>query len=346
MASQNALANLFKPFVKRVNEGLKVLLDGRKPEKLYSYIGYQLGLQDEELSPCVAFKGGKRLRSSIPLLVAKYLGEGEFALPGSLALELFHNFTLIVDDIQDHDEIRHARPTLWKLVGVPQALNAALVAEALAHDCAKDACAHLPPKTASNWLLAFQQMTMKVFEGQHLDILYEREEQVFTAQYLQMAFSKTGILLGQSFAQGFALQPREEIRKIAIIMRQVGEMAGMAFQVQDDILGLWSDTKKTGKPVGSDLHRHKKTLPIVHALENGSRSTRQVILEAFKGELDDKKVNSILGCLEAAGSKDYALSQVREYSSRALALLDGSAIDDKLKSKLAEVIENLSKRET
>ncbi len=340
------LNQTLKPYVKKVNEGLLGLLSQKKPEELYSYVGYQLGLNDENLKLLADPKGGKRLRSSIPMIVAKFVGDGEFSLNAAMALELFHNFTLIVDDVQDQDETRRGRPTLWKLIGVPQALNAGLIAEALSFECARNACSHLPPKTAMRWLEGFQQMTTKVFEGQHHDISFEKEDQVFTAAYLQMAFAKTACLLGQSFSCAFALQAKEELRKMAPQMRQVGEAVGMAFQAQDDVLGLWGDPKKTGKPVGADIRRHKKTLPIVHALENGSRSTKQLILDAFKKELTDKEASQILNSLDVAGSKEYALSQVREYTSRALALLEPLQIDGKLKDKLAEIIEVLGHRDS
>lgn len=346
MNMANSINALLKPYIKKINGSLTDLIESKKPEKLYKYVGYQLGLFDENMEKVADVKGGKRLRASIPLIVTKHIGDGEFAMKVAMALELFHNFTLIVDDIQDNDETRRGRPTLWKTIDRPQALNAALVAESLAFECAREASAHLPTKQAQKWYESFQMMTAKVFEGQHLDILFEKEEQVFSAQYIQMIMAKTACLLGQAFSCGFALQAKEDLRKYAANLKQIGEAAGMAFQIQDDILGLWGDPKKTGKPVGSDLKRHKKTLPVVHALEYGSRSARQIILEAYQKDLTDKQTSSILNSLEVAGSKEFAFNQVREYTNKALSILDATPIDAKLKEKLTEIIEALGHRES
>jgi len=342
----NSINMLLKPYIKKVNTNLVELIESKKPEKLYKYIGYQLGLYDASFEKVADVKGGKRLRASIPLIVTKHIGDGEFAMKASMALELFHNFTLIIDDIQDNDETRRGRPTLWKTIDTPQALNAALIAESLSFECAREACAHLPTKQAQKWYESFQMMTYKVFEGQHMDILFEKEEQVFSAQYIQMIMAKTACLIGQAFSCGFALQAKEDLRKFATNLKQIGEAAGMAFQIQDDILGLWGDPKKTGKPVGSDLRCHKKTLPVVHALESGSRSARQLILEAYQKDLTEKQTDSILNCLEVAGSKDFAFNQVREYTNKALTILDSTPIDSKLKEKLTEIIEALGHRES
>ncbi len=338
------LRTQLRTYIGKVNDGLNEFLADRNPKLLYSYVKYQLGLVSEDFEPVKIIKGGKRLRSAIPLLVSKYLGHEDYALYGALSLELFHNFTLVVDDIQDGDEIRRTRPTLWKLVGIPQALNGGMILQALSQEAAMKACSHLPPKEMSDWLNSFLHLTNRVFEGQHLDISFESKKEVFTAQYIRMAMSKTSVLLGQAFAQSFSLHPKEEIRKLSGPMKQVGEAAGMAFQIQDDILGLWGDKRKTGKPIASDLRKHKKTLPIAHALENGSRSAKKLILDSFKGDVSDESANTILDCLMQTGSYNYANTQVREYSSKALSALELIDIDEKLKERLKIIIDNLSIR--
>jgi geranylgeranyl diphosphate synthase type I len=341
-----SLSTILRPYIKKTNEDLAQLLSSKKPEKLFQYVAYQLGLVNDKFEPLKEPKGGKRLRASVPLMTAKYIGDGEFSSSIAMALELFHNFTLIIDDIQDNDTTRRGRSTLWKVIGIPQALNAALIAEALSFECARNACVHLSPRTAMKWYESFQEMTQRVFEGQHLDILYEKQDVVYTAQYLQMARAKTACLLSTSFSCGFALQAKEELRNLAPQMKQVGESAGMAFQIQDDILGLWGDPKKTGKPVGSDLVHHKKTLPISYAMENGSNSTKKLIQEAYSKEISQKDAESLLSCLEVVGAKEYAMSQVREYTSKALSLLASIPTDEKLKKSLGELIEGLVYRES
>ena len=339
-----ALRAQLRTYIKKVNGGLSEFLSDRNPKNLYSYVKYQVGLVAEDLEPVKVIKGGKRIRSAIPLLISRYLKQDDYVLYGAMSLELFHNFTLVIDDIQDGDEVRRGRPTLWKLIGVPQALNGGMILQALSQESAMKACTHLPLKEMTEWQSSFLHLTNRVFEGQHLDISFETKKQVFTAEYIRMAMSKTAVLIGQAFASSFSLHPREDVRKFANPMRQVGESAGMAFQIQDDMLGLWGDKKKTGKPVASDLRKHKKTLPIVHALENGSRSAKKLILDSFKGDVLDSEADTILDCLIQTGSYNYANTQVREYTSKALAGLELVDIDSELKERLKNIIEHLSTR--
>jgi geranylgeranyl diphosphate synthase type I len=345
MTKTNDLVTLFKPYVKQVNEGLVSLLDKKEPDRLYKFVGYQLGLFDEGFEQVKTPKAGKRLRSAIPLLCAKHTDCGEQALNAAMSLELFHNFTLIIDDIQDGDAVRRGRPTLWKLVDIPQALNAALIMQSLSIETMRDATTHLKNSEATKWLEDWNRLLQRVFEGQYWDLSFERQDQVFTANYILMAQNKTATLLGQSFAQSFHIHPKEEFRKLGSAMRDIGASAGLAFQIQDDILGLWGDPKKTGKPVGSDLRRHKKTFPIIHALENGSRSTKKFILDAYSKKIEDSEVERLLSCLETAGSKEYAEQQVRAYTSNALLQLDRVQIDGELKEKLVLIIESMAKRD-
>lgn len=346
MTKTNDLTTLFKPFAKQVNQGLLELIEKREPEKLYRYVGYQLGILDENLEPEKNPKAGKRMRSAIPLLCSKYIDCGDHALDAAMSLELFHNFTLIVDDIQDGDVVRRGRPTLWKLIDVPQALNAALIMQSLSFETMRAASAHLKNSDSAKCLDDWNRLLQKIFEGQYLDLLFEKQEQVFTANYILMATNKTATLVGQSFAQSFFIHPKEEIRKIGQSLKDIGSSAGVAFQIQDDILGLWGDPKKTGKPVGSDLRRHKKTFPVIHALENGSRSTKKFILDAYAKDIADEEVDRLLSCLETAGSKEYAEQQVRAYTSNALNQLDRLPLDSELKEKLVSIIEYLSKRDS
>ncbi|HOO96805.1 MAG TPA: polyprenyl synthetase family protein [Caldisericia bacterium] len=342
--SLTTLSTALRTYIRKVNDGLLAFLDDRTPDRLYDYVRYQVGMLDENLEPVKQIKGGKRIRSAIPMLVSKYLKIDDQAILGAISLEFFHNFTLIVDDIQDNDEIRRGKPSLWKLIGIPQALNAAMIAQSLAEEAARKACCHLPSKVAIDWLESNTRLTAKVFEGQYLDIMYEKAERVFTAQYIRMAMSKTACLFGQSFAQTFSLHPKEEVRKVATQMRAVGEAAGLAFQIQDDILGLWGDPVKTGKPVGADIRKHKKTLPIVHALESGSRSARKLILDSFSANVTDESAQTVLECLRQTGSFEFAHTQVRDYTNKALELLECADIYKELKERLWGIIEYLGGR--
>lgn len=224
-------------------------------------VRYPLGFCEADGSPGPGV-GGKLLRPSLVLFSCEALGgEVERALPLAAALELVHNFSLVHDDIQDGDEIRRGRPTVWKAFGVGQAINCgdALLVLALRLALGAD----LPEAARLSAQEALLSATLRMIEGQVLDLAGEGKA-LGVGAYLEMARRKTGALLGCGFALGALAAGRPELRTVS---QALGEELGLAFQIKDDLLGIWGDLAKTGKPVGSDLWRKKHSFPISLALE-------------------------------------------------------------------------------
>jgi geranylgeranyl diphosphate synthase type I len=224
---------------------------------------YHFGWQNADGSP--ATSGGKALRPAMVLLGARSaVPDCDLPLPAAAAVELVHNFSLLHDDVMDNDTARRHRPTAWTIFGRSAALLAGDALLALATDVLLEKNS---PHTAAavRWLSA---ATRTLIAGQAADLDFERRNDVRLDECLQMAHDKTAVLLGCAASIG-ALYLGAEQREVTRL-HTFGVELGMAFQLVDDLLGLWGDPEVTGKPVLSDLRTRKKTVPVVHALNSGT----------------------------------------------------------------------------
>jgi geranylgeranyl diphosphate synthase type I len=184
------------------------------------------------------------------------------AVPAAAAIELTHEFSLIHDDLEDGDRRRRGQPALWTVIGAPQAINAGDALFAIARDLLRRS--ELPCQVVAELQRRYDHATMQLAEGQYLDLAFESRADVDEDAYVAMVQRKTGALLGAAAAMGALAggAPASTADALAIY----GEAVGVAFQIQDDVLGLWGEPRRTGKPAGADLQRRKKSLPIVMAL--------------------------------------------------------------------------------
>jgi geranylgeranyl diphosphate synthase type I len=256
---------------------------------VYALCAYHLGWTDAEGRP-VNLSTGKMLRPTLCLSASRAFGDAGAALEVAAAIELLHAFSLVHDDIEDSDEERHGRPTLWKLAGVPLALNAGDCLFALANRALFEATAALGERRSLTALRLFSDAYLRMIEGQHLDIAFERRPAITTADYVRMVRGKTGALLGASLALGALCGGAAEADVQQL--NAAGVELGLAFQAVDDMLAIWGDPAQTGKAVGNDLARGKKSLPVTLAIERGwvpdgvaSRS-----LEEFRARLEALQV--------------------------------------------------------
>ncbi|HHH40675.1 MAG TPA: polyprenyl synthetase family protein, partial [Chloroflexi bacterium] len=281
-------------------------------------------------------RAGKRLRPVFCLLACEACGgEWERALPAAAAVELLHNFSLIHDDIEDNDRTRRGRPTLWALWGVPQALNAGDALYALAHlALLRLGGRGVPDGTVVAALGVFTRACLRLTEGQFLDISFETQEEVSPEAYLRMVEGKTAALLAAACELGALVAGAGPDRQGRL--RDFGHHLGLAFQIQDDLLGIWGDPEVTGKPVGSDLIRRKKTLPILHGLQR-SGPLRALLAQERPSPED---VGRAVELLEAAGSRAWAEERAREQTDRALAALEAA----ELRSPAADGLRQLALR--
>jgi geranylgeranyl diphosphate synthase type I len=239
--------------------------------------------------------GGKRVRAALVLLSAAAAGASEDAgLVGAVAIELIHNFSLIHDDIIDDDRERRHRPTTWAAFGVGRAIVAGDALATLATEVLLET--PTPERVAAAAALA--TATQAMIAGQADDMAFESRASVSVDECLRMEAGKTGALLSCASSMGAVLAgaPRGTVDALAAF----GSHLGTAFQAVDDMLGIWGESAVTGKPVGSDLLRRKKSLPVVSALARGDEAADE-LAALLAGELDDGAVRRAADLLDACG---------------------------------------------
>ncbi len=306
-----------------------------KPEFLYSMLQYHMGWMDQNFTH-IQGQGGKRIRPLLLLLCCEALcSEWHHAVPSAIAVELLHNFTLIHDDIEDRDVVRRGRPTLWSIWGIPQAINAGDALYALAFK----ALLHMPLDIFDNLQIVhaakvYTDTVLRITEGQCQDISFESSQIVSDSDYLDMIAGKTASLFGLSCELGALCANADD--GIEQTMRDFGYALGMAFQMQDDILGLWGDPQNTGKPVGSDLMKAKKTLPILHCAQNSPDFQQMISQNITEAELDQA-----LQLLGTTDSFSYTQNKAEFYFERAQECLDRVGVGPSQKVKITDLVESL-----
>lgn len=263
-------------------------------------------------------------------------GPHQSAVRAAVAVELAHNFTLLHDDVIDEDPTRRHRATAWTVFGTADAIIAGDAMMALALRLfAEDP--H-PASAAASARLA--TCVIDLCAGQQADCSFERRgpHEVSLDECVAMAVSKTGALLGTSCALG-ALYAGAEEEQVAAL-DAFGREAGLAFQLIDDLIGIWGDPDRTGKPAGADLAAHKKSLPVVAALASGTPAAEE-LAELYRSPMDDAAVRRAADAVERAGGRDWAQFEAADRMSRAVhqlsrAVPDLSAGDDLL--ALAEFV--------
>jgi geranylgeranyl diphosphate synthase type I len=307
----------------------------------YGMIFYHLGWMDKNLSPREE-SSGKRLRPLLCLLSCEASGgDWRQSLPAAAAVELVHNFSLIHDDIEDNSLERRHRPTLWGLWGQAQGINAGDGLSVISRFALHRLLARGVP--ADKAILAFKifdEACLKLTEGQYLDLTFEGQETVNVEMYLQMINKKTAALIRCATHLG-ALLGTEDQETIEYY-RLFGQQLGLAFQIVDDILGIWGQEETTGKAVGEDIINKKKSLPIVYALEKGDGELQEIYRRETIGPQEVETVMRILGGL---GAREYAHEIANQHRQSALDTLERTGIQNQAHDKLRELALFLVERE-
>ena len=305
----------------------------------YNMLAYHLGWMDERFQPAQA-DSGKRIRPLLCLLACQATGgDWHAALPAAAALELVHNFSLIHDDIEDNSSTRRGRPTVWTVWGLPQGINAGDGMLALAHR-ALLRCQKRDPALALAAMDILDQTVLSLCHGQFLDIAIEGNLDLTEGAYLTMIGGKTASLLAASPQLGALLGGAGALSKH---YRQFGWHLGLAFQMVDDVLGIWGDPKVTGKPAADDIVSRKMTLPVVYTLRSSPLSEELAAL--YRQEhLSEADVQLALGILERSGARDYTQGQARRHESGALAALDAAQPRESAVGALRELAQSLTAR--
>ncbi|MGV9573221.1 polyprenyl synthetase family protein [Streptomyces nigra] len=231
---------------------------------------YHFGWIDAHGNP-TAGDGGKAVRPALAVLSAEVTGAApEVGVPGAVAVELVHNFSLLHDDLMDGDEQRRHRDTVWKVHGPAQAI---LVGDAL-FALANEVLLELGTVEAGRATRRLTTATRALIDGQAQDISYEHRDRVSVEECLEMEGNKTGALLACASSIGAVLGGADE--RTADTLEKYGYHLGLAFQAVDDLLGIWGDPDATGKQTWSDLRQRKKSLPVVAALAAGGSASERL----------------------------------------------------------------------
>jgi geranylgeranyl diphosphate synthase type I len=301
---------------------------------LYEMVRYHLALDGSGAS------GGKRIRPLLGLLAyASITGDHAKALPGAAAVELGHNFSLVHDDIEDGDTERRHRPTLWKLEGVPQAINAGDTLFSLSR-IALHRLTDLGFSDAKvlRLMRLYDETCLALCEGQYIDIATSASDELLSvAGYFDMIGRKTAALIAASIEAGALLATDDD--EVIARYRAFGWALGIAFQLNDDLLGIWGAERATGK-AASDLAHRKKTLPVIYAHETAGPEDRARLEALYVAkEPSSAEVAEIVGILERTGAREYTRQQARQYRDEALAELDAAGVvGPAARERLQEII--------
>ena len=312
------------------------IVGGRDPSTtgVYDMVRYHLGLDGSGAS------AGKRMRPLLGLLAyASIAGDYRPALPGAAAVELGHNFSLVHDDIEDGDRERRHRPTVWAIHGVAQAINTGDMLFSLS----RMALHRLTDLGFSDTkvlrlMRLYDETCVALCEGQYIDIATsERDDLMSVELYFDMIGRKTAALIAASIEAGALLASDDD--QVIARYRGFGWALGLAFQLNDDLLGIWGQEQKTGKEP-SDIARRKKTLPVIYAFEHAGPEDRERLAELYgNGGPTADDVAEVIAILERSGAHDFTRTEARRHRDEALAELDAAGVvDPEARARLEEII--------
>jgi geranylgeranyl diphosphate synthase type I len=310
---------------------------------------YHFGWTDAEGNP-TSGDGGKAVRPALALLSAMAADvPAETGVPGGVAVELVHNFSLLHDDLMDGDETRRHRATVWTLFGPAQAILVGDALMALGTEVLLEAGARgaTTPVDAGRAVQRLTTATLKLIDGQAQDLSFEHRDVVTVEECLEMEGNKTGALLAASSSIGAVLAGMDD--KAADALERYGHHLGLAFQAVDDLLGIWGETEVTGKPHWGDLRQRKKSLPVAAALADGGAASRR-LAELLadpdsRGHEDEEQLAARAALIIEAGGRAWTQDEARRQHKAALAALDEVDMPAAVRESFAALAEFVVVRE-
>ncbi len=287
--------------------------------------------------------GGKRLRPVMALMACNlFTDKIDDAILPATGIEIFHNFTLVHDDIMDHAPVRRNSPTVHTKWNINQAILSGDVMTFIANECVLQS----PPSKLLKVFREYNKAAVEVCIGQQLDIDYEKAPVITQKEYLRMIEMKTAALVAASMKIGALIGGDSE--NDAEILYESGKNLGLAFQIQDDLLDIWGELKVFGKKSGGDIVANKKTFPLIKALELADGVQMKQLQELFstEGKYDpEKKVNLVKNIYEELYIREKTEALANDYISRAFELMQKVSVDEKRKKELVCLTSSLIGRE-
>lgn len=325
------MAQVIAQYQKLIEQEIGRKKYGKTPASLYEPIRYLMGL------------GGKRLRPMLTLLsYSLYKDDVKRIVPFSLAVEAFHNFTLMHDDIMDKAPLRRGKATVHEKWNVNTAILSGDVMLVKVYDILAD----LDPTVFKPVMKAFNQCAAEVCEGQQWDMEFETTAAVTEAQYLNMIRLKTAVLLGFSLEYGAILAGAPEKDRLAL--RSFGTSVGIGFQLKDDLLDAYGDPDKFGKQVGGDIISNKKTWLLIKALEKAQGKQKTELLKWIQAPRFNKKekVNAVKSIYDGLKIPGLAAKKIDLYFNKGFADLEGLDVHTHTKAILKNYTEGLIQRQS
>lgn len=310
----------------QVNQKIAETSYGQKPAELYDPITYMMSL------------GGKRLRPVLTLMGCNlFTDKIDQALPAALAIEVFHNFTLVHDDIMDNAPLRRGKETVYKKWNMPIAILSGdmMLIKAI------DFLAETKDVAFSELLQTFNKAAAEVCEGQQIDMNFETQKDVTHADYIEMITLKTAVLLGASLKIG--AQVANASPADAHHLYEFGKNIGIAFQIQDDILDSFGETAAVGKMIGGDIAANKKTLLLIELLASVHKDDKKLLEQLMQAE-QDQKIKGVLALYDKYQIREFAEAQKQQYLDLAFEHLASVSVQPERKEVLSQTAKDLMER--
>lgn len=335
MKEPKEVLDIFKPYNILVEKEIRRLLNGCPRLLMYDMMRYFFGFADDKGKPIRVY-GGKRFRSGLCMLIADMCGKKKESLSAATALEVFHNFTLIHDDIEDHDEFRRGRRTVWNVWGINHGINTGdaqliLVFRMLAK--------------AGVVREFLEKKFLEVIEGQFLDFTLTdmaiTDKKATEATYIEVIRKKTVALIGVA-AQTAGIIARQQ-KHVQKLLWTYGTELGYAYQMCDDLVSIWGDPSMTGKTKHNDIYEKKKTLPVMFLYSHLPSHEQKMFGNMYskKGGLSEKEVTRIIRLLDASGAYEYTRAKIENHAKAAKKAAYALPFSKKNKAILSGVVDAL-----
>lgn len=290
----------FQDYLDTINQAITAIPYPAQPSQLYEPIDYHMAL------------GGKRIRPVLTLMACDAMGgDLDIALDAALGIEMFHNFTLLHDDVMDNADVRRGKATVHRRWNANTAI--------LSGDTMLTIATQYIARTA-NWQVMdlFNKTAIEIYEGQQWDMDFEQRNDVTVEEYIEMIRLKTSVLLGCALKTGALLA--DDTEEDANMLYEAGVNMGLAFQLMDDVLDVWGDPKTFGKEIGGDIMNNKKTYLLINAMQLAQGDDAYELRHWLHdpNALRNEKVAGMTALYERLGVKGLAMDAIAHYNARAI----------------------------
>lgn len=320
----------FDKYLSKVNEAIAEIQYPKEPSGLYEPIAYTMAL------------GGKRIRPILTLMTYDAFTNGDctYAINPAIGIEMYHNFTLLHDDVMDRAPIRRGKPT----VHVKWNESTAILSGDAMLTMATQLVCKAPLRHLDKAQAVFNSTAMKIYEGQQYDMDFESRSDVSVAEYVAMIFLKTSVLLGCACKMGAILSSTSD--ENADQMYEFGANLGLAFQLQDDLLDVYGDSATFGKAIGGDILNNKKTFLLISALNRATGKDAEELQGWLnvKNPNKEEKIKGVTDIYNRLGVREVAEAEINRYIQKSLYILDSINMSDRACEAFHEFVDMLMNR--